>query len=280
MNKRYGFTLIELLVVIAIIALLMAVIMPALKSAKMQAQAAVCLSNQKGLIQAYRLYIEESDGELPGAYVHPDAMTNSRISDPWVHPPTREDGSMAYSPETPVTLKERLRGIENGTLYPYIESPKVYHCPGDLRLKKGTGLGFGLPYQMYRSYNIQGGLNGEEIWNSPTNVCPKKMDQVKKSATVYVFVDEFYDGKYTNCNGGSWQLDGQNNGNSWWNVIAMWHRDRGTLSYLDGHAETLKWQDQRTINFADEYRETGEYTQENNPDLEMMIRGYAVPLPR
>lgn len=52
MKKEKGFTLIELLVVIAIIALLMAIIIPALNIAKQQAQGIVCLANVRGLAQS------------------------------------------------------------------------------------------------------------------------------------------------------------------------------------------------------------------------------------
>jgi prepilin-type N-terminal cleavage/methylation domain-containing protein len=65
MFKRDGFTLIELLVVIAIIALLMAILMPALQRVKKQAKAAACQSNvrQWGLI--FRLYADDNEGRLP-----------------------------------------------------------------------------------------------------------------------------------------------------------------------------------------------------------------------
>ena len=110
--------------------------------------------------------------------------------------------------------------------------------------------------------------------------CPEKINDIKSITQVYVFVEEFYDGGLANFNGGSWQLDRDQNGKSWWNVVAMWHCDRGTLSFLDGHAETLKWKDIRTIKLAKESRDSGDFNQPDNPDLEYMTRRYAVPLPR
>ena len=59
-----AFTLIELLVVIAIIAILMAVLVPALKIAREQARGVSCLSNHRSLAQAYIMYADEHDGAM------------------------------------------------------------------------------------------------------------------------------------------------------------------------------------------------------------------------
>jgi prepilin-type N-terminal cleavage/methylation domain-containing protein len=63
MIKR-AFTLIELLVVIAIIALLLAIILPALQAAKEQAAKLICMTRERGLVEAWRLYAEDNDGWL------------------------------------------------------------------------------------------------------------------------------------------------------------------------------------------------------------------------
>jgi len=65
MNKRSGFTLIELLVVIAIIALLMAILMPALNRVKKQAKAVACQSNLKQWGLVWAMYTEENRGKFP-----------------------------------------------------------------------------------------------------------------------------------------------------------------------------------------------------------------------
>lgn len=61
---REGFTLIELLVVIAIIAVLMAILMPALNRAREQGKRATCLSNLKQLTVAWILYADENDDKI------------------------------------------------------------------------------------------------------------------------------------------------------------------------------------------------------------------------
>ena len=274
MQNRKAFTLIELLVVIAIIALLLSVIIPALKNAKRLATAAACLANQKSLATAWRMYSDDNDGKIC------DADTFNTTSGTWSHPPLLEDGvTYVGGPDQEVTLEDRFRGIRAGGLFEYVEAIKAYHCPNDKRLNRGTNLGTSDAYKMYRSYNIQGGLNGEEIFRSSDGICPTNIAQLKASGNTYVFVEEYYDGAYSNFNGGSWQIDRDDNGESWWNIMSIWHNESSTLSFADGHAERVRWRDPRTMEYA-ESRGSIESTQPGNPDLMYMIKNYGVPLPR
>jgi len=65
-SKRFltGFTLVELLVVIAIIAILMAILLPALNRAREQGKRIVCLNNLKQLTLAWILYADDNDGKI------------------------------------------------------------------------------------------------------------------------------------------------------------------------------------------------------------------------
>jgi prepilin-type N-terminal cleavage/methylation domain-containing protein len=69
MHKKRAFTLIELLVVIAIIALLMSILMPALRAAREQGARAACLSNLKQLTMAWIMYADDNGDKIVGSNV-------------------------------------------------------------------------------------------------------------------------------------------------------------------------------------------------------------------
>src|SRR6516165_11830174 len=70
-HYQSGFTLIELLVVIAIIAILAAMLLPALGRAKLKAQAVQCMNNSKQLMLAWKYYVEDNSDRVPAAWANP-----------------------------------------------------------------------------------------------------------------------------------------------------------------------------------------------------------------
>ncbi len=269
---RKGFTLIELLVVIAIIALLMAIIMPALKIAKQQAQAIVCLAHLRQVVYGWYLYADENDSEVVGANttLNPLDTFNFATSGPapafaGICRPQTDTGVDRGSGST---VEEEQAGIKKGLLWPYMEAIDVYHCPGDKRfLKAPTISGFG-GVGGYRSYSAVGGMNGEE-WTYYTRLT--KMSGMKSPGDKYVLVEEA-DGRGYNMN--SWIVDPDMAGGSGWvDPVAIWHNERSNLGFADGHAEKHRWVDEGTIEAAREGK-TGASVSLGDKDIDYVRRFY------
>jgi prepilin-type N-terminal cleavage/methylation domain-containing protein/prepilin-type processing-associated H-X9-DG protein len=237
MRKREAFTLIELLVVIAVIAILMAILMPALKIAREQARGINCLANQRSLAQAYIMYADENEGEMPGGMARA-APTNG--VPPWVKVPGEvlADGSFTAVSGN-VTIEQRYNGLRAGALFPYVRDVDAYHCPGDMRKNLGTSVDDTSQYQIFRSYSLP------DYLAAVGSNDPKKLFSFKEQATKMLFVEEIYDGASGNHNVDGWSYvpyDG-----SLWDPLGNFHSDACTFSFMDGHAERKKWQDKRTV---------------------------------
>jgi len=235
--KRNGFTLIELLVVIAIIGLLLSIIVPGLSLAKKKAASAACLSNLKQMSTAWYMYQDESKGKIMSCRMENVGM-NTFCTDGWIGQPHKANdttaSSLSMTQTTPVTDEDEIRGIVKGKLYPYVESPDVYHCPAD-KLRKGCdGTG------MFVSYAVPYCLN----YGSSSSV--KKFSDITSPSTRFDFCET---GAYGSRNwtwGGWWSLAAPNSSNNIWGLhdpLAITHGNSAVFGFADGHAEVHKWHD-------------------------------------
>lgn len=241
--RRRGFTLIELLVVIAIIALLLSVLMPALKRVKEAGMRGVCLSNEKQLTLAWRLYASENDDKI----VRGNSISSSTELG-WINGRWNAD---------PVF---QLNAIATGALFPYCESEKLYRCKVANR------------DEMW-SYSIVHSMNSGTIGGVERRV--KKLSEIVNSGGRIVFVDDYaYDWD------ASWAVYYFQE--EWWNPLPNRHGDGTTLSFADGHSEYRKWSDMRTREFCELDWQTAEALRGSaqgqaygvgNPDLHWMQRG-------
>ena len=139
-----GFTLIELLVVIAIIAVLMAILIPALHRVREQGKRAVCLSHLKQLGLVWIMYADDNDGYIVnGAAGHDGTPNDARHPNekPWVGTcwsPNYQSGEQL--PEA-----QQIEQIKAGVLWPYCKNLKLYSCPTGYR---GEMLSYAIVHSM------------------------------------------------------------------------------------------------------------------------------------
>jgi prepilin-type N-terminal cleavage/methylation domain-containing protein len=239
--ERKGFTLIELLVVIAIIAILAAILLPALAKAKEQATGANCLNNQRQLALSFLMYAEDNDNTIVGT-------TNMPV--PQLSLTTKMDGGGFWPYSVSITLPTMLQTMQAkmrlSPLAPYFKNVGVLHCPGDLRFKLH---GEGTQGWAWDSYSKPDGLNGEGFGRSDVGPI-KKLSAITKPSAIYTFVED--SDPRNNHNEGTWAMGPDPTSlppGAPYSIddVAIYHNIKGTLAYADGHTVMHKWKDAVTI---------------------------------
>jgi prepilin-type N-terminal cleavage/methylation domain-containing protein/prepilin-type processing-associated H-X9-DG protein len=251
MNKRKGpgFTLVELLVVIAIIALLMAVLLPALNRAREQGKRAVCLSYQKQMATAWMMYADDSDDKIVngdaeeyGSWNEPPCTTYGGAcasggihykEKPWI---LRDWASPPCWPVTVLTVAQKKDQITKGALFRYVKDVKAYKCP---RANADETRSFSVVDQMNVTVIAAAVLNNNVM-------LIKTRQQIKKTYERMIFVD---DGGCEGKTEGGWTVTFQTPP-QWWDPPSARHGDGTTFSFVDGHAEYHKWLESSTLDCA------------------------------
>ncbi len=218
----HAFTLIELLVVIAIIAILAAMLLPALAKAKTSGQSVRCVSNLRELQTAWCMYVHDNNDVMPPNVVLGGGMAAGRGS--WVQ----------GNAQTDVTTTN----LQQGVLYAYAGSVGIDRCPADTS---------SVPAQpaapKTRSYSSNWWLNG--YYAPPDGPSPgqtpedkTKLAQLRSPSPSRVFV--FIDEQEQSIDDGLFLLP-ELVPDLWFDYPADRHERGCNLSFVDGHVEYHRW---------------------------------------
>jgi len=238
LKPEKGFTLIELLVVIAIIAILAAMLLPALSRAKLKSQGVSCMNNHRQLLLAWRMYVDDSREILPFVKADPHAWVEGWLD----YSAARDNWDVDYN------LKQSI-------LWPYCgKSAGIFKCPADnssvnirgqimgrvrsmsmVNWVGGRGNGSGGLAAMNWSQTAFGNSRGE------ARIYRKYSDMTDPGpAKTAIFLDERED----SINDGMFVVDMLIDPTSTQSIVdypASYHGGSGGFSFADGHSELKKW---------------------------------------
>jgi prepilin-type N-terminal cleavage/methylation domain-containing protein/prepilin-type processing-associated H-X9-DG protein len=239
-SKRQGFTLIELLVVIAIIAILAAMLLPALAKAKIKAQKAYCMNNLRQIQLGWTMYTGENDDTIVPVSNH----SSNFPTDPLIQSGAAE--AQLFPGNVNDVTGTNILFTRLGLLYPYLKSDRVFKCPVDPK-KTANNVD-----PTIRSYSVNGWMNPTPStlasgYLHPTLVYQvyKKHSKITHPAETYIMLEES-----PGTINDDWFVENPDSPTKWTDMPASYHNKSSMLLFADGHSQNRKWSDAQVIGQA------------------------------
>ena len=230
MKKR--FTLIELLVVIAIIAILAAILLPALNSARERGRVASCTNNMKQFGTYGHRYADAHEGFLPGA-------KNAYLARMNWYQYFWHDGAGTEVFKCPSGPNDCSYSAGNDIDYP--DGPRQYPYPGNY---------------MLNTFLLHRATSGSNVGKSGSSKCPEKLNRVKNpsgvpfffegvgmgnhAGTFTTFTTNYNAGKITDLSSEAYNASGT--AGDYATAIGLWHNKTGNITYVDGHVAPMQFE--------------------------------------
>jgi prepilin-type N-terminal cleavage/methylation domain-containing protein len=246
MDKKRGFTLIELLVVISIIALLLALLIPALDKARELARRAVCLGHLKDLSLSWIMYADDNEGKL----VNGETAEQPRLTTVLTGGTVYQEIPWAFESDPATSIYDQQAQIKKGILYTYSKNVKVYRCPGGKAKHMRT-------YSVTCSVNGEGrhlvghGGHGGHNVNNNAMLWVKNSSLIRRPHQRIIFIDEgrtIVNNDPDPTKGHSFKISYFNQ--EWIDSPPVRHGGGTTVAYADNHTEYRKWAGIDTITFG------------------------------
>jgi len=227
MKRSRAFTLIELLVVMAILSILMALLLPAIQSAKDKARQVTCISNMKSLTNAFMLYANDFDEHLPSS-----GRTGGNAYSEWVR-----GGNVISTPQTDPAACQRIH-VEDGTIWPYLfgrsstSNPRddewysnpnknPYLCPSAGPIGKKRGLSYTMNFYL----DVPPSHSADRVG--------VKLSRIKRASGTIMLVDE----SDLTVNDGTFWHEGVE---ATVTELHLKHAGGGNLAFCDGHVAWIR----------------------------------------